>query len=618
MAEYLATAGWITPGSAAAYLRSALSHDYFVVVEPVVCRCPLEAVVVGPSGLVVLPPEDPAQVVAGNGHGGKPPSEAECERICLSAVRRFMADEFPGLKPDIIYMRPVHAAISEAAGAPATDGLRATWQTAGMPLAEAIMTAIPPTETPLWADDATREEVAVALRDRELTVSQRTTRPFVFRTGGALRVGSKAWTIKEAVAHMDRYPEDGIYHLRNGTLAAWLSEEGAEHLAQLARDAILQSKTDWRAALETFLLGTGLVERPKLDYRPKVVDLGYALDGERVARALTLRRGPGRGYLFGEVSASDHWLHVEPVTLAGGPTEFVVSADTDALAIYPEAQMADVLVLCSASETPVAIPVKIRVTAMPSAALRWIVRPAAALALAGLIGAGVGLLFDFSGVALPQALASAQPLGLSAWVPIIAALWALFGLIRGLAQPPAWPARYAAGRWLSHTAMWSGLMALVAIVLVWAWRLGLGSALFEQGGAYAHAALIGLALAVIPASVAEAIFAGVAGDPTLVKGRRNTRRVVALAVAVALVMAALVGIPRAAAPAWRDLQSRGALESAANWAQNGWTEIEGIANRAMNVLYLQYYDKRAPLAPTPIPTSPAQTVTPVATDVAQP
>jgi hypothetical protein len=544
--------------------------------------------------------------MVGNGHGKKPLSEAECERICLAAVQRFMADEFPGLKPDIIYLRPEPD--------PAATG----WQTAGMPLAEAIMTAIPPTESTPWADDATREDVAVALRDRELTVSQRTQRPFVFRTGGPLRVGTKAWTIKEAIAHMDRYPEDGIYHLRNGTLAAWLAEEGAGHLAQAARDAILQSKTDWRAALETFLLGTGLVARPRLEYRPKVVDLGYALEGQRVARVLTLRRGPGRGYLFGEISTSDPWLRAEPITFAGGPTEIVVSADTDALPIYPEPHLADVLVDSSAADDPVAVPVKVRVTAMPSAALRLIVRPLYALALAGLLGAGVGLLIDIGGVRLPSALAAAWPLRISAWIPIMAVLWAFVGLIRGLAQPPAWPARHAAGRWLSHTAMWAGLLALVAVVLVWAWRLGLGSAPFQQSGAYALAALIGLGVSVIPASLAEAAFAEASADPTLVKGRRNVRRVVALAAGVALLMAALVLLPRAAAPAWRDLQAGGALESAAKWAQDGWSRAEGIANRTIDVLYLEYYDQRAPLAPTAAPTSPAQTVTPVGTDVAEP
>jgi hypothetical protein len=88
------------------------------------------------------------------------------------------------------------------------------------------------------------------------------------------------------------------------------------------------------------------------------------------------------------------------------------------------------------------------------------------------------------------------------------------------------------------------------------------------------------------------------------------RQVVALAAAAALVMAALVGIPRVAAPAWRSLQSRGTLESVAERTQSGWTELEGVADRALDALYLQYYDQRAPLEPTAAPTAPGQTVTP--------
>ena len=61
---------------------------------------------------------------------------------------------------------------------------------------------------------------------------------------------------------MDRYPSDGIHHLRNGTLAEWLDEEGATHLAQLARSVISHPGIDMHVALETFLLGTGLVGRP--------------------------------------------------------------------------------------------------------------------------------------------------------------------------------------------------------------------------------------------------------------------------------------------------------------------------------------------------------------------
>ena len=182
-----------------------------------------------------------------------------------------------------------------------------------------------------------REAVAAALHERRLSVNQRATRPFVFRGGGLLGTRARAWTIHDAVKHMDRRPEDGIYHLTNGTLAQWLDEEGAADLAALARHAVDAGRADRRKALEIFLLGTGLVARPRLKTRPKALDLGYAISGETVAGRIRLGRGRGRGYLYGELEPGAPWLEVQPRSFAGGSVDLAVTADTHTLQIDPDA-----------------------------------------------------------------------------------------------------------------------------------------------------------------------------------------------------------------------------------------------------------------------------------------
>jgi hypothetical protein len=605
MAQLYATGGWVAPGSVAAYLREALPDNHIVVANPVVCRCPIDAIVVGPGGLsIVQTPEGDGLSPDELRRRGRTPQE--CERNATQAVKTFLADEHPRLAPVVRYYR----AERDAGGEPVWRTVEGGGAMAGKALAESIESA-GQGGVPLWAAPETQEDLAAELREDRLTATMRASNPFVFRSGGPFRVGATVWTIKDAVAHMDRYPEDGVYHLRNGTLAAWLKEEGAGRLAELAREAPLSTKSDGRAALELFLIGTGLVERPVLVCRPRAVDLGYALQGEAAQRVLRLKRRRGRGYLYGELATNEPWLSLEPLAFAGDATEVVVTAATDALPIHPQPHLADVLVDSTAAEAPVAIPARVRVVAAPPPLVRYGVRPLIAALLGLLLGAGIGVLFGLTGAPLPAAIEAVRPLGVSIWVFLVAALWALFGLVRGLTQPPAWPALYAAGRWLPRLAAWAGALALGAVLIVWAWRLGAGDAPMAHSDTYFLAALGGLALAVIPASLSEAASGGRAADPTVVKGRWNRRRAIAVAALAAVVLAAALLIPRAVAPAWRQLQAQGALQDATAWVENSWSRLEGLANGAIDVLYLRYYDRRAPLSPTPTPTPPESAATPL-------
>ena len=220
-------------------------------------------------------------------------------------------------------------------------------------LAEAITLSDQPPD-PALADETVREDLAVALRDRQLTVGQRASKPFVFRSGGLLGASAKAWTVRDVVAYMDRHPSDGIFHLCNGTLEHWLLEEGAPHLAKLAHQAVIEGRNDRRRALEIFLIGTGLVARPRLALSPKQVNLGYILDGTSASELLRIRRGRGRGYLYGKLAAGEQWLHLSPKDFSANAADVVVTVDTTPLLIGPEPYRADVLVASSAGAEPAA------------------------------------------------------------------------------------------------------------------------------------------------------------------------------------------------------------------------------------------------------------------------
>ncbi len=218
-------------------------------------------------------------------------------------------------------------------------------------------------------------------------------------SGGAFRTGAKAATVRQAVEHMDRYPADGIKVLRDGTLAAWFDEEGAHHLAALARDVTRGMKSDGPVVLETFLIGTGLVERPRLVIDPAGLHLGYVVQGQTASGRVCLDKARGsRGFIFGSVTACGPWLRVEPREFAGTPAELVVTADTAKLAIAATPYTADVEIACSAGEEPIRLPVTVSVVAQPPGLIRVGVRPLTGLLIGAGIGAVIGLLWRATGL----------------------------------------------------------------------------------------------------------------------------------------------------------------------------------------------------------------------------
>jgi len=600
MAELLAAGGVVDPDSVADYLRDVLPDDHIVVADPVVARCPLDAVVVGPGGVIALRAVD-WSVVARPSEDARPASRvkvrdrdlAASARKAIGAVRTFMQDEFPSLDPAVRHLHVVRDPDAESTIWRVLQAPRLREET----LEETLMSSQFPLDENL-ASEETREAVAVALRDRELTVSQRASKPFVFRSGRLLGIGSKVWTIRDAVKYMDRHPADGIYHLRNGTLAEWLDEEGAPHLAELARSALVEARSDHRMALEIFLAGTGLISRPPVKIRPKRVDLGYILEGDTGVRSLQVRRG--RGYLFGELETSEPWLQVEPKTFRGEPVNGLVTATTRSLLIRPEPYRAEVSVKAGATSEPATIPVRLRVVAMPSPWVRYLLRPLTGLLLGGALGAAVGWLWGLAGVVPPAILTGWNPIGPhSAWITTIGVAWAVLGVIWGILLPPTWPTRYAAGRWLVRIGVWAAVLALLAVATLWYWSLRSGTALSGLGPRFVQVALYGVAAAIVPAVLTEAVAGRRRDGRRPVERRRLVGRLALLVIAVAVLLALLTFGPRVVGPAWQRLEAQGISATGQRWIEDGWEQLNTTMDELLDWFYLRYYDRRAPSQPTP-------------------
>jgi hypothetical protein len=620
MAELLPTGGWSVPGSLGVYLREMLPDEYVVVADPVVHGCAYDAIAVGPQGLAVMQVKNGELEAATGGNGGRAATSGDGRRgnghsqprqgpplgQPLGPVQAFVREEFPGLHP---VMRYVVAERDPEADLPTWRVVEADAMTADT-LAEAITLSDQPPD-PALADERMREDLAVALRDRQLTVGQRAAKPFVFRSGSLLGASAKAWTVRDVVAYMDRHPSDGIFHLCNGTLERWLLDEGAPHLAKLAHQAVIDGRNDRRRALEIFLIGAGLVARPRLALSPKQMNLGYVLDGISVSDVLRIRRGRGRGYLFGTLAAGEQWLHLSPKEFGRNTADIVVTVDTTPLLIGPEPYRADVLVTSSAGAEPEPVPVRFRVVSMPSAFSRYVLRPLVGLLLAGLLGAVVGWLFARGSTvsALELPFLGALPSMDLVWMAPVALLWAILGAARGATQPPAWPIHFAVYRWLRRTVKWAAALVVVALLATWGWGRSLGVDVTRSF--YLVAALCGLAAAVLPATIGEIQTARALRNPALLTEGRRAIGSAVRGVAGVLLLLVLLSAPRFVIPAIGSPQAHEALQTAQGWGVTGMERMSAAIDDLFNQFTLRYYDRRAPAEPEAAPAS-IETPVPVA------
>jgi len=619
MAKLFLSSGWATPDSLGARLQETLTDEYTVACEPVVQGIDLDAVLVGPQGLFVLHAKDwegeilPAQRrawrerLASGRVVSHPNPRSEAQRA-TRALNAFLRDEFPSLHPLIrhfvVFVKPG----AKLAVYGATDPPCTTMDS----LVKDIDAAVPQLKDgELGAEMCQR--LAQALVDRQLTATQRAKQCFIFRSGGFLGIGKKAWTTRKVIKHMDRYPEDGVHHLRNATLERWFAEQGATHLAALAREVMSESEADPRVSLEKFLLATGLVRRPRLSARPRRINMGYTLTDETITRPLRLRKGRGRGYLFGTLRASESWIQVDPTSF-GGSLDALVTVDTESLLITEQPSAASISVDSNASEEPTRIPLRVFVTAMPSGLNRYLLRPLAGLGLAGLLGAGVGWSIGHFGIQAPNWLtwAMAPPVSSeTAWAALAGFLWGLFGLLRGFTQHPAWPTGYAIGRWLLKTLVWSAVLSSLVAGVLWLAQGSFGVAVLNISSTLRTSIILfAVAAGALPATVSEIRSARPKeeGGEEQPSARRTLRRALWPAIGIALVFIALAGA-RLAGPAREryDLDLRAATVQ--QWFGDRYTHWEASLRGFVRGLYVRHYDRRAPARPTP---APSPLTTPVA------
>ena len=159
-------------------------------------------------------------------------------------------------------------------------------------------------------------------------------------------------------------------------------------------------------------------------------------------------------------------------------------------------------------------------------------------------------------------------------------------------QPEAWPTRVALPRWLLKVLAWSAGLALLAAVIMEAWRLGLGGGLEFEGVSLAAAAAAGAAFGFAAATLDELAHSRHASDPGYVHGKRSSRRPVLFAVAgIVLVLAALL-TPRVIATAGEPERGAGARRRPArNWAEARWNELDDVDGQADPQPDAQYDEK---------------------------
>lgn len=415
--------------------------------------------------------------------------------------------------------------------------------------------------------------------------------PFIFRSGLWAGLGKRAHTVAQAIHHIDRRPDDGIYHLRNGSLERWFTAKGALHLADIAKRALRHRAND-RTVVESFLQQTGAVKRPKLVLKPTDPHLGWVCAGESASMLWRIRRGRGRGYLYGEILSRSPWVHVRPTTI-DGRLDCTIQVDTANLSIATQPVEGRIELVTNADEAPIQIPVRVYTTPPPSPLEQRFLRPLAAALAGGLVGLPLAWLTQRSGLGL-GGLEQLLPVlaQVPVWFIIVMAMWLAAGALRGWNQRPAWPVGYATMHWLVRVIGWAAALAVLAqgvyTLARWLFPVLLpnDTSLVRQ-----QASLIGAALACVPAAYYESLtgrFRGVLGAPSL--QRRAQIRTAAWSVAGVAVLVLVVGTARFL---WPDLSLPRLAEDARTRAET-WLAGHDYSLRSIrDEFLLRLYDRRA-------------------------
>jgi len=604
MAELLVSNGVPGANRLATHLSEVLPEEYIVVSEPEIRKRPLDVVVVGPQGLFVLHSKGwrgeielsrrgPWREHLEDGRVEVHPNPSREASETAQAIREFLSDE--GF--------PTRLALHQYIVLTDSDAVLVADGTTGVtepPVVEldrlpTVITAHEPDKQGI-RDAESRMLVAETIAEGYLGVTERTEQPFVFRSSGFLGIRRQAWTVQEAVRHMDRNPQDGIHHLRNDTLARWLSEQGAPHLASIAREVLRRHSSDPRAALEEFLIATRLVSRPRLRVSPRRISLGYVLAGQVASADIQLYRGRGRGYLYGYAEPVEPWVRVEPREFHRGVLQAAVIANTEGLLIQPRAYRTAIEVHSSASEEPISVPVHLRIMPMPSRFTQGLLRPLLAGVLAGILGLVIGMVATLSGLQVPgfvEQWVGGFPV-LVFWPGIIGLFWFLLGVVRGANQAPAWPILYSAWRWLLRTLFWGAALGVLGVVVLLSGdQVAAETGLSVSQNLRLLVLTLAASLAALPATVGEIQASRAASRDVSPSFGRLARSPALLAgVGLAILILAVVGV-RMFATARVMYEATDVGERLVGWLQEHLAILETNLKELMDDLYIHYYDRRA-------------------------
>jgi len=451
-------------------------------------------------------------------------------------------------------------------------------------------------------DAELRELIIRVLCDPPVPVNRRAKTPFVFRTAGLLGGSGKAWTIAQAIRIIARNPQVGIHHLQNGTLAHWLEAQGADDLAELARDVARQAPQDTREMLETFLIGTGLVPRPQMAVSASRLDFGHLVPGEVVTRRLRIRgrrvydwltRRWGHGYLTGKLETSNQWVRLSQDSFREA-AEIAITLDTKGLRVTDKPSKAELRIHSNADDHPLIIPITNHVHAMPSTLVRRVLRPLISALIACTLGSLLGYMLARAGMHIPafiQAWCGAAVTPVRFWMVTAGALWLVLGAVRGWAQRPGWPMGYALRHWLLRTAFWAVVLGLCAVLLMPALaRPWAGLETIPHGIRWPLFSLA-CVLAILPGTIGELAAARIGqetGQWDLDTDARVRRKRQLWYGAVGLAVSALlfVGVSAAASDEASLRRITQPLEQAVG-------TVEGSMNEIVNRIYLNVYDRRA-------------------------
>ena len=592
MAELLIAQGWTPPDSIALRLREDVPEDVFVVVGATVYGTEFDIIIVSNCGLIVLYLSETRVDASAAAESIGQAQEFFREAVQRSehALDQFMQDEFPALHPAVRHL----IVGVDVADQLADSGMKMVASVASEEqMVDAILTTFDP-DCPQMLDQRQCSELAQAYCERRLTVRQRATVPFVFRTGDLFGRGKTVWTIQEAILHMDRHPDDGVFHLRNGTFVRWLQEQGAGQLAATANDALNSVASSPREMLETFLIDTGQVDRPSIKFRPKAVDLGPIQVGSVGLSHLEIRQDRGRGHLFGQVKSIEPWMSVTPSTFSGSSSIIAINVETGSLPISIDPYETFVNVASSAADGVLKVPVTFRVVGAVSVVQRLLLRPLAALILAGIIGFTIGWMIGLTqpfvspepGRELGLGLTIARPLGTAILVGIF---WAVLGAVVGLQIPDTWPFSDATRICLSRTILW--MLGLFVLGAGSCWVVGRLSGLAVLNGSYGRCVTVGLvgaALALLPVVLRGTDLTNDPVDPAK-SGQSLINRRNLVTAGMLLLLFAII---------FTGVRQRDRLASLKDVAQQeAMVELSGLDTQLQHwgeVLLVRYYDRRAP------------------------